>query len=173
MQSTQIQDEQLEAPVCSVGNSVGYLDTEVRDFLSCPWCGELLPASKTRPRMYCSEAHEKAFKRAGCVSKEKHQARKLVAANDAWNKLIRIPNQLGAIWTPYAEDKPKHLKDPMTVYTGPGCAGGPKNPEGKELGVVTLPPEPTKVLPEFWPLTPETPLFIGPLLKNGRKRGHV
>src|SRR5215471_11037638 len=71
-----------EAAVCPVGNPVGNL---------CPWCGELLPASKTKPRRFCSEAHEKRFKRAGCISKEKHHAKVLAATNERMSQMIWIP----------------------------------------------------------------------------------
>jgi hypothetical protein len=53
---------QSDAAVCLVGDSVGNL---------CPWCNAALKSSKTKPRKYCTEAHEKAFKRAGCKSKNK------------------------------------------------------------------------------------------------------
>jgi hypothetical protein len=203
MQSQTSEPMQSVAVVRPVEDSVGYLDTEIRDFLSCPWCGESLPPSKTRPRMYCSEAHEKAFKRAGRVNKEQNEARKLAATNASWSRLVFIQS------TGTFHDASAEKKQPTTVadhsafesvtarnafhpagvdtYRIPKYGRG-LEPSKAEGSLATTPrkvthqvdvndrpvaPEPTKVLPEFWPSTPETPLFIGPLLKNGRKRGRA
>ncbi len=206
MQSHNLNNSQSVASVCPVEDSVGYLSTEVRDFLSCSWCGGLLPASKTKPRRYCSEAHEKAFKRARCVSKEKNHARKLSFTNDEFAHYY-FHNQLGT----YVRDSApiqaeKLLKDKtrqkfsrclqcdnkftdsrgrLTLLSFAFCgetalqagackktwiAARLKKEADSELGVLTPVPEPTKVLPEFRTFTPATPLFIGPLLKNGRRR---
>lgn len=64
MHPSKLETEQSGASVCPVGDSVGNL---------CPWCNEVLKPSRTKPRKYCTEAHEKAFKRAGCISKKESE----------------------------------------------------------------------------------------------------
>jgi hypothetical protein len=117
MNSENLSKSQANPEVCPVGDSVGYLDTEVRNFLACPWCCELLPVSKTRPRLYCSEAHEKAFKRARYVSKEQHKARKLADTNDAWTRFSFNP-RLGAFFDSRSKVKQPELIKYRHSYMG-------------------------------------------------------
>jgi hypothetical protein len=151
--------------VCPVGNPVGNL---------CPWCGELLPQSKTKPRKYCSEAHEKAFKRAGCITQQEANKLKQLAI-DYWLKRFNHNRAFSTFGRhdPFTE-LPRESEERRKKNKYCGACARPKIAVDSELGAHTEVPVPTKVLPEFRPFPPETPLFIGPLLKNGkRKRGRA
>lgn len=135
----------------------------------CVWCEKPLRAKHTKPPKFCpGDACRKAFERHGktmnlidAVTESYHrQQRKKL-------KKEMAPASNGRLCrTPRSRSK-------FESATGVPCAF-PKEQVDSNLGVVTQPPVPTKVLPEFRTFTPETPLFIGPLLKNGRrKRGRV
>jgi hypothetical protein len=209
MQSDNLTNSQATAEPCPVETFVGLFPCEdprngylavKRDGVwvsLCPWCEEPLPASKMKPRRYCSEAHEKAFKRAGRFSKKIAHARKLVATDVEFGlhyfhkglgTFVRDGAQsyrhktLGLTFLPAANQPDKLVKDFRTTHLMGGDGACPP------VGSLAVTPrqvthqvdeldrpsssEPCPVLPEFlMTFTPDNPpLFIGPLLKSGRSR---
>jgi hypothetical protein len=125
MQQSQTIIGQPPAVVCLVEDFVGNL---------CPWCQAVLKPSRTKPRKYCSEAHEKAFKRT--TSKRERQVAIQKLNRD---KSIGFDGQYtGPANTPLTGYS-KVLRD---AIKGQGCAR-PAREVQSNLGVVTQPPEPT------------------------------
>jgi hypothetical protein len=180
MHSTQIEPEQSVAQVRPVGDSVGYLDTEVRDFLSCPWCGGDLPPSKTKPRVYCSEAHEKRFKRAGCISKAASERLEQLAI-DHWLAHFNT----GRAFSTFGRHDPlsnlPSFSKRRKLDSGYRPCTAPKEEVVSNLGVNTPVPEPTpitferhKVIPARKQTTNAYPAEEKLMrVMFGRKRGRV
>lgn len=113
MQSQIVNNSQSVAEVRLPGDSVGLLPCEdprngylavKRDGVwvrLCPWCELSLPPARRKPRKFCSEAHEKAFKRAGYISKKQHGAKILAETDAEFAHYIYIP-QIAA----YVRDQP-------------------------------------------------------------------
>jgi hypothetical protein len=228
MQSQELKPERSGAPVCPVDNSVGLFPCSDRrnGYLAvkrdgiwlrlCPWCETPLQKSTRKPFKFCSEAHEKAFKRSGCISKKEREAQRAEdekleqLAIDYW---LHFYNRNRAFST-FGKHDPldklpsfsvKRGKDRKQQFSrclhcrtefvdGQGrpvvsgfafcgetllVAGECKkawlawvnDSVSKPTGPV---PEPCPVLPAFRPSLPEVQPFIGPLLRNGRrKRGRA
>lgn len=137
MQSPNLNNTQSEAAVCPVGDFVGNL---------CPWCGEVLPPSKTKPRIYCNEAHEKRFKRAVCKSKKECEKLEQLAI-DYWLRYFNRNRAFSTFGThnPMTElPTNKQVKNFERGYRPCAC------PKEEVVSIVTEqeranPPEPTPI----------------------------
>jgi hypothetical protein len=141
-------------------------DTRVLSFARCLWCDQHLRAKRTKPPKFCGDACRKAFERSQDLNTfARRIERQLLKAH---KKDLRELNKT---------DRGLRCRTPRSRSEFESAVGVPctfpTEQVDSNLGILTPVPEPCPVLPEFRTFTPETPLFIGPLLKNGRKRGRA